>query len=478
MERKNQRNCEPQSRGAIYQCPLSTARKRAPRRCPTLYDCIEDAQQWARENNIQSVREYREKVPDNFPRFPDTTYARTGLWTNWYDFLALPHPEKTFASYEDAQAWAISNNITSGRAWKSADRPSNMPYNPQEFYKDTGKWKGWGGFLGTGRVRRTEFVTFEEARNWARQNNILTAQQWLAAIKPDNIPALPWRVYEAEWISFPHFLGTENAPAWYATYEEAKEYRRSENILSYTDWQRRYREGLLRGDMPCSLSGAYPEYRETGWAGFVGLKQGPLSSAMERFIATEIGQFLDVDDKPVRISLRGGKTKRPDMLIRNGKTIIEFDGCRYHGTGPMLARDKEEISLLNELGWTVIRIREAPLQALSELDIEVPTQKWRLFDIRLLPRIEIILRHLMVVGIIDPARHPEVENYLKQVRASGQFYSQSKASEILSPARYESYEEASNYAKANRIPYQATHTHAPLFAFRQRRSPAIYLVQQ
>ena len=73
-------------------------------------------------------------------------------------------------------------------------------------YKNNG-WKGWGDFLGTGRVANQtlakNYLPLEkaeiEARELAKKYNLRTQEDWLKAHRegkiPKHLPRNPWQVY-------------------------------------------------------------------------------------------------------------------------------------------------------------------------------------------------------------------------------------------------------------------------------------------
>ena len=66
------------------------------------------------------------------------------------------------------------------------------------------------------------------------------------------------------------------------------------------------------------------------------------------------------------------KKHKVDVFIEDIETVIEYDGKRWHSPpygSP--AKDRNKTKMLNGLGYTVIRLRETPLKALSPNDIEV-----------------------------------------------------------------------------------------------------------
>jgi Probable Zinc-ribbon domain/Protein of unknown function (DUF559) len=71
------------------------------------------------------------------------------------------------------------------------------------------------------------------------------------------------------------------------------------------------------------------------------------------------------------IQTAAGKNLLCDMICPAWKVIIEFDGNYFHRQPGSLEKDKRKTRLLTELGWTVIRVREA-IPTTSDHDVVVP----------------------------------------------------------------------------------------------------------
>ena len=71
------------------------------------------------------------------------------------------------------------------------------------------------------------------------------------------------------------------------------------------------------------------------------------------------------------IHTAAGKNLLCDMICPAWKVIIEFDGNYFHRQPGSLEKDKRKTQMLAELGWTVIRVREA-IPPTSKRDVVVP----------------------------------------------------------------------------------------------------------
>ena len=89
---------------------------------------------------------------------------------------------------------------------KSGERPSNIPTRPNKTYKDQG-WVDWTDWLGN-----EKFLPFEEAREFVRSLNLKSSTEWRSWSKsgerPSNIPANPNKTYKDQgWVDWYDWLG-------------------------------------------------------------------------------------------------------------------------------------------------------------------------------------------------------------------------------------------------------------------------------
>lgn len=158
--------------------------------------------------NRDEWREYSksDKRPNNIPSDPGRTYKNSG-WINLADFLGsnnVSNKNRIFLSYINAKEYVhtlgIKNNMEWREYWKINKKPDNIPNMPDRTYKNNG-WVSWGDWLGTNRIanQNKEFVSFEEAREFARKLGLKSHEEWIqyckSGKKPKNIPNDPHDVY-------------------------------------------------------------------------------------------------------------------------------------------------------------------------------------------------------------------------------------------------------------------------------------------
>ena len=183
---------------------------------------FKDARKFARSLKLSSSVKYWEfcKSPDfpsDIPKRPESTFENEG-WQGYSDWLGNTHGKyltkgKGRLSFEEAREHVRSLKLKGLKDWwvycKSGKRPVNIPAAPHEAYKD--EWKGYGDWTGTGKVRHTKFLPFEEAREYARSLNLDSVTSWNNFTKskkrPSNIPAQPEMTYKNEWQGWGNWLG-------------------------------------------------------------------------------------------------------------------------------------------------------------------------------------------------------------------------------------------------------------------------------
>jgi hypothetical protein len=104
-------------------------------------------------------------------------------------------------------------SVKEWRAWsKSGQRPSDIPGNPSDTYRDAG-WISMPDWLGfEGRVLAKDMLPFAVARAYAQKLKLRSDREWKewskSGQRPPNIPSNPSKTYRDDgWISYPDWLG-------------------------------------------------------------------------------------------------------------------------------------------------------------------------------------------------------------------------------------------------------------------------------
>lgn len=182
---------------------------------------FENAREFVRSLKFKNTDEWKEysksgERPNNIPSAPDYTYKNEG-WVNWNNFLGVVKKER-FMPFEKARAFVHTLKLKGQKEWreyaKSGKRPDDIPADPYHSYSE--EWINTGDWLGTGRIadKYKQFLSFEEAKEYARSLNLKSGKKWFKYWsdhnKPDNIPYSPHKIYKNEgWIDWSYFLGVE-----------------------------------------------------------------------------------------------------------------------------------------------------------------------------------------------------------------------------------------------------------------------------
>ncbi len=179
------------------------------------YRSYNEARKFVRSLKFKNFEQWKEytksgKKPDDIPANPYQTYENKG-WLGMGDFLGtgrIANQNRKYRSFSVAKKFVRSLKLTSQNNWakysKSGKRPNDIPGHPDRNYKE---WKGWGDFLGTGRIANQdiEYIEYEEAEKAAhilvKKLGIKSKKEWIAAKKagkiPDNLPTHPWIIYRS-----------------------------------------------------------------------------------------------------------------------------------------------------------------------------------------------------------------------------------------------------------------------------------------
>jgi hypothetical protein len=198
------------------------------------------ARNYARSLNCKSSREWKEfvagknkklgKIPSNIPRLPWKTYKKE--FVSWKDWLGSKYEatfRRKFAPFRKARKWARKQRLKGQKDWVkfNADvvkglriRPSYIPTNPQQVYKDKG-WTSFGDWVGTGYVahRNRKFWPLKKARAYVQRLKLKNSQEWreyssgknkTLGLRPEFIPGVPEKKYKQDgWKGMADFLGKD-----------------------------------------------------------------------------------------------------------------------------------------------------------------------------------------------------------------------------------------------------------------------------
>ncbi len=157
--------------------------------------------------------------------------------------------------FEEARAFANSLKLEGKDEWekyaKEKGLPEGIPSRPDSVYRNKG-WISWRNWIGK------EWLSFSQAREFARSSGIKNSREWEKYAKekglPEGIPRIPHKVYKNKgWISWGNFLGT--GTVWKQDFkplpfEEAREFARSSGIKNNKEWRKYVKEKDLPEGIP------------------------------------------------------------------------------------------------------------------------------------------------------------------------------------------------------------------------------------
>ena len=228
--------------------------------------------------------------PNNIPVMPQQSYKSFESWGDFLGTGTIAHRLRIYKSYNEAKKYAQSHKIKSMKQWyqhtKSKYFPKNIPVKVSNTYKN--EWKGWGNFLGTGRVANQlkQYRSFIESKKYAKTHKIKSQKQWQQHTKsdkfPDDIPFNPRKVYK-EFVTMGDFLGTGRiAPQLrvFKPYQEAKKYGQSLKLNNQQQWRQHTKSKNFPKNIPKAPDEKYASEWES-WGDFLGT--GRVANQLKRF---------------------------------------------------------------------------------------------------------------------------------------------------------------------------------------------------
>tara|TARA_Y100000022_G_scaffold194121_1_gene198094 strand:- start:65 stop:481 length:417 start_codon:yes stop_codon:yes gene_type:complete len=130
-------------------------------------------------------------------------------------------------------------------------------------------------WLGTIEGHTGEYLSFKDARSYIRGLGLKSTTEWYkycaSKMRPSNIPVNPQRMYKSHWLSFPDWIGTK--PGFdgnYLSFEEAKSFAKSLKIEKRSQWVKYYKEN--KQDLHNVPYNPITKYKNEwqGWSDFLG----------------------------------------------------------------------------------------------------------------------------------------------------------------------------------------------------------------
>lgn len=166
-------------------------------------------------------------------------------------------------SFENARVWARLQNVKTSRVWRELSYAGKIPPDiPSDPSSRYRKsgWTGWRDWLGTEK----EYWSFEVARDWARQQNVRTAREWRGLTRskdlPAGIPSQPDSHYKDK--GWCGWSDWLGTEKRYIAFEAARDWARKKKLATVKGWLDLSRSGLLPPDIPRQPN---EYYKDTGW---------------------------------------------------------------------------------------------------------------------------------------------------------------------------------------------------------------------
>jgi len=223
------------------------------------------------KNKQEWIEYYRSgNKPENIPSIPERTYNKK--WIGYWDWLGIKKPitKEDYLPFDKARKIIHGFKIKGHDDWssflKSGKKPNNIPSVPERIYKNDG-WKGWGDWVGTGRIanKNKRFWTYEKSKTYIQKLHLNQRKDFTDLVKegkiPKDIPNTPDHIYKKtrEWVSWGDFLGTgyvhpveksKNRPNFEQARKEAQSLAKKYNLKSWDDWIKAHKEGKIPSHLP------------------------------------------------------------------------------------------------------------------------------------------------------------------------------------------------------------------------------------
>ena len=197
------------------------------------YFYLEELKEFVIKKNIQTVRQYHEVQNENstsdgkkMPSNPNTFYVK---WISWNDLLVEKTKTNKYTSIEDIREMAEEEDIRTVKQYKERRKKNRtfngkiLPSNPSHFYKN---WPDWSNVL-----VKPEYASIEDIREMALKENIQTVKQYHERRKKNDIfngKILPYNpsIFYKNWPSWGEVLVKPE----YASIEDIREMAEKEGI--------------------------------------------------------------------------------------------------------------------------------------------------------------------------------------------------------------------------------------------------------
>ena len=176
---------------------------------------IESGETVIDENNIEVLGSVqRRNITTQIDRDINANPSLKVYWDKVYEDLTTNVIGRTgdysnFVSYNECREYALSMGFKSADEWLQHEKPLNIPSKPYNTYPN--EWTTWGDFLGTGTIAsyNIEYRNKEQAIRFVHSLKLKTREEWTEYCKSGNKPNdIPNAFWNVYKISIGEFLGT------------------------------------------------------------------------------------------------------------------------------------------------------------------------------------------------------------------------------------------------------------------------------
>ena len=248
----------------------------------------EEAKKIVNQLNIKSGSNYHQlyrekKLPSDLPAAPDKHYNNKG-WTTWGEFLGtgrVADQLKEFIDYNDLKKIVRKLKISSSSdyqdKYKKIKHKKFIPGVPATVYKNSG-WKNWAEFLGTKKLYKVKYWSFNKARSYVVKFKLKNQNEWnrfCKTNKPIEIPSHPQVIYKDKgYVDLGHFIGsnyvaTSKRKKYYLSYRAAKKLLKDKSITSQTQFKKFIKKENMSLKIPYNPPSVYKGVGWKNWGHFL-----------------------------------------------------------------------------------------------------------------------------------------------------------------------------------------------------------------
>jgi superfamily II DNA or RNA helicase len=249
-----------------------------------IFRSYKKAKKFIQTLKLNSVKEYnnfnkKNGLPEDI-RINPREYIEFENWGTYLGTNNIAPQLRKYKPFLKAKKYAKLLKLSSRSGWqkhiKEKNFPKDIPAYPEGSYKKD--WKGWGDFLGTGRVadQLKLFRPYNEAKKYAQSLNLKSGTEWKLHTKsknfPKDIPVSPIQTYKKNFESWGIFLGTgfiATKLRTFRSYIKSKKYAQSMKLKNRDEWKKYVKSKNFPKDIPTNPNNKYKKEWE-GWGIFLG----------------------------------------------------------------------------------------------------------------------------------------------------------------------------------------------------------------